>query len=214
MNNMLAASETALTHHRDFIKNVVMTNSNQSDVNPAIQSVLVSHQANQAKLAAQVAVEESEQVKAFECLQKEHDIRRRQIVVDIRLIEAELCRITQAELEHKVTQGAVSAIDFSERRKDLVCLLSELRKQKELRESELRRRLMEMEEQKTRDQEDYWLVQCQCLIDRKPAILNKESFPSAEIREVLAIAGAEDYLSDFEYHRITPDQFSVLTVRI
>nr|CDS26727.1 E3 ubiquitin protein ligase LRSAM1 [Hymenolepis microstoma] len=211
MHNMLAASETAFTHHRDLMKNIAMTNPNQGDVNPAIQSILVSHQANQAKLAAQVAVEEIEQMKAFECLQKEHDARRRQIVVDIRLIEAELCRLTQAELERKVTQGAASVIDFLERRKGLVRLLAELRKQKELRESELHRRLMEMEEQKTRDQEDYWLVQYQRLIDRKPAILNKESFLSGEIREVLAIAGAEDYLSNFEYHRITRDQFPALT---
>ncbi|VDO04661.1 unnamed protein product [Rodentolepis nana] len=212
MNNMLVASETALTHHRDFIKNIAMTNSNQGDANPTIQSVLVSHQANQAKLAAQVAVEEIEQMKAFECLQKEHDVRRRQIVVDIRLIEAELCRLTQAELERKITQGAASAFDFSDRRKDLVRLLAELQKQKELRESELHRRLVEMEKQKTRDQEDYWLVQYQRLIDRKPAILNKvESFLSVEIREVLATAGAEDYLPNFEYHRITPDQLPALT---
>ncbi|KAM3186538.1 hypothetical protein ACTXT7_004109 [Hymenolepis weldensis] len=39
----------------------------------------------------------------------------------------------------------------------------------------------------------------------------KESFLSDEIREVLATAGAENYLPSFEYHRITPDQFSALT---
>lgn len=81
-------------------------------------------------------------MKAFECLQQEHDLRRRQIIGDIRLIEAELCRLTQAEQERKATQAAASTTDFSERRKDLVRLLAELRKQKKLRESELHKRLV------------------------------------------------------------------------
>ncbi|VDL62221.1 unnamed protein product [Hymenolepis diminuta] len=211
MNDILVASETAMMRHRDIKKNIAMTNSNPDDVNPAIQSVLNSRQANQAKLAAQFAIEEREQMKAFECLQQEHDLRRRQIIGDIRLIEAELCRLTQAEQERKATQAAASTTDFSERRKDLVRLLAELRKQKKLRESELHKRLVEMEEQKARDQSDYWLVQYQRLIDRKPAVLNEESFLSDEIREVLVTAGAENYLPNFEYHRITPDQFSALT---
>lgn len=57
MNDILLASETALMRHRNIKKNIAMTNSDPDDVNPAIQSVLSSRQANQAKLAAQFAIE-------------------------------------------------------------------------------------------------------------------------------------------------------------
>lgn len=81
-------------------------------------------------------------MKAFECLQQQNDHRRREIVEDIRLVEAELCRLTLAEQERKTRQGASATADFSERRKDLVHLLAELQKQKELREFELHKRLV------------------------------------------------------------------------
>ncbi|KAM7541160.1 hypothetical protein Aperf_G00000030542 [Anoplocephala perfoliata] len=212
MNAMLAASESSFMRHRDLKKNnLVVANSNQDEVDPAIQHLLNSRQVNQAKLAAQVAIEESEQMKAFECLQQQNDQKRRQIVDDIHLVETELCRLTLAEQDRKARQGASTTADFSERRKDLVYLLAELQKQKDLRESELHKRLVEMEKQKTRDQTDYWLVLYQRLIDKKPALFNKESFLSDELHGILSAAGAEDFLPNFEYHRITPEMLPTLT---
>lgn len=76
-------------------------------------------------------------MKAIECLQQQRDLRRQQIVDDIQLVETELCRLTRVERERKASQSALFVAHFSERRKDLVRLLSDLQHQKERRDLEL-----------------------------------------------------------------------------
>lgn len=81
-------------------------------------------------------------MKAFEYLQQQRDLRRQQIISDIRLVEAELCQLTRTEKERRAAQGSSVVFDFSERRRDLVYFLTELQRQKALRESQLRKRLV------------------------------------------------------------------------
>uniref|UniRef100_A0A5K3FQS3 SAM domain-containing protein n=2 Tax=Mesocestoides corti TaxID=53468 RepID=A0A5K3FQS3_MESCO len=212
MQAMLLASEKTLKHSRNSKKGSRLNaDAKSEDADRALRRVLANRQADHAVLAAQVAVEETRQKEAFECFQQQRDLRRQRIVGDIRLVEEELRRLTRAEQERRRFEGASAAACFAERRSDLVRLLAELQKQKELRESELRSRLVELEERKARDETDYWLVQYQRLMEKKPPRLLKEAFVDDDVYQVLAAADASDYAANFEYHRITSDRLLSFT---
>ncbi|VDM16046.1 unnamed protein product [Hydatigera taeniaeformis] len=162
----------------------------QEEIDSALQCVLISRRADQAQLAVRVAIEvwslqhlsrispilfieDGQKMKAFECLQQQRNLRRQQIIDNIQLVERELCRLSRVERERKAFQNALILGQFSERRRDLVHLLSDLQRQKDQRESELYEFLKGLEEQRERDQTFYWLVQYQRLMDRTPLDLRK-----------------------------------------
>ncbi|PVD22379.1 hypothetical protein C0Q70_18189 [Pomacea canaliculata] len=69
----------------------------------------------------------------------------------------------------------------------------------------------EMEEQRENGQADYWLVQYQRLLDRKPqSLIDKESHLEIAVKKLLILAGADDYLPVFARHRITIETFMEL----
>ena len=61
---------------------------------------------------------------------------------------------------------------MKEKREQLTAILIQLMDQKKARQDELTSRLSEMEENRTEEQDNYWLIQYQKLLDNKPKVRN------------------------------------------
>ena len=59
---------------------------------------------------------------------------------------------------------------MKEKREQLTAILIQLMDQKKARQEELTTRLSEMEENRTEEQDNYWLIQYQKLLDSKPKV--------------------------------------------
>ncbi|EUB57217.1 E3 ubiquitin-protein ligase LRSAM1 [Echinococcus granulosus] len=190
----LDTSRTGLMRCCGLREDCLTRANGQDEIDSELQCILVSRQAERAQLAAQVANE------------------RQQIVDNIRLVETELCSLTQVERERKKSQSALVVVHFSERQRHLVHLMSELQHQKEHRESDLRELLKELEEQRERDQTEYWLVQYQRLIDKKPLNLKKELLMGDDVCALPAAPIASEHVGNFENHHSPSDMPTSLAV--
>ena len=63
---------------------------------------------------------------------------------------------------------------MKEKREQLTAILIQLMDQKKARQDELTSRLSEMEENRTEEQDNYWLIQYQKLLDNKPKVCNDD----------------------------------------
>ncbi|KAL5111744.1 hypothetical protein TcWFU_003285 [Taenia crassiceps] len=199
INTMPDASGTGLMRNRVPGEDCLTKADGQDEVESALRCILVSRQTDKTQLAAQIAIEESKQMKAFECFQRQRDLRRQQIIDDIQLVETELCGLTRVERERKASRSALVVAHFSERRKDLVRLLSELQHQKERRDLELCEFLKGLEEQRERDQATHWLIQYQRLVEKKPLNLRKE-YLTNDICAPLSAPGASEHVGNLVNH--------------
>ena len=59
---------------------------------------------------------------------------------------------------------------MKEKREQLTAILIQLMDQKKARQDELTSRLSETEENRTEEQDNYWLIQYQKLLDNKPKV--------------------------------------------
>ena len=62
---------------------------------------------------------------------------------------------------------------MAEKRETLSQMLVQLMDQKDERTKELQTRLRELEDQKSNETENYWLIQYQKLLDAKPKVVKK-----------------------------------------
>nr|XP_022321142.1 E3 ubiquitin-protein ligase LRSAM1-like [Crassostrea virginica]XP_022321143.1 E3 ubiquitin-protein ligase LRSAM1-like [Crassostrea virginica]XP_022321144.1 E3 ubiquitin-protein ligase LRSAM1-like [Crassostrea virginica] len=156
--------------------------------------------------------QEEFQKDAFEALQLQKDAKTQRIFQQINMIEEELASLTLVELQRKEERTDDEINRLAEKRIELLGLLSQLMSEQESRREELRKRLSEMEQQKEDGQTDYWLVQYQRLMDRKPqALMNQEHRLEIAVVTVLKDSGAEDYLPLFARHRITIETLLQMT---
>uniref|UniRef100_K1QGE1 E3 ubiquitin-protein ligase LRSAM1 n=1 Tax=Magallana gigas TaxID=29159 RepID=K1QGE1_MAGGI len=149
---------------------------------------------------------------AFEALQLQKDAKTQRITQQINMIEEELTGLTLVELQRKEERTDDEINCLAEKRVELLGLLSQLMSEQESRREELRKRLAEMEQQKEDGQTDYWLVQYQRLMDRKPqALMDQEHRLEIAVVTVLDDSGAQDYLPVFARHRITIETLLQMT---
>ena len=67
---------------------------------------------------------------------------------------------------------------MAEKRETLSQMLVQLMDQKDERTKELQTRLRELEDQKSNETENYWLIQYQKLLDAKPKVVKKNLKPN------------------------------------
>nr|VZI24339.1 unnamed protein product [Spirometra erinaceieuropaei] len=212
MQETLRASEAVIARQNRSRENAKQKlHTDKVDSEKALAKVLASRSLDKLDLTARVADEEAEQKEAFRRLQQLRDMQSQRIIQEIRLVEQELCRLTQAEQERKRASSQLTVSTLAEQRGKLLQLLQSLQKAKERRETELQNRLVELEARKLRDQTDYWLVQYQRLMDKKPTALLSEQLIDPDVYKILEAADAMDYAANFEYHRITSDMLLSFT---
>ncbi|XP_078687467.1 E3 ubiquitin-protein ligase LRSAM1-like [Branchiostoma floridae x Branchiostoma belcheri] len=174
-----------------------------SDDSSRIELLLDGKQQNQAALVHRMAQEEEFQKKAFEALQLEKDTKHSRITGQIALIEQELVQLTVVEMEKRALRMDMEQEVLCQKRTALTALLVQLLEEKQNREQELKKRLLEMEKHRQEEQEDYWLILYQRLLDRKPQqLVNKEAQVDVDVLKLLSSVGADDYVPVFARHHI------------
>ncbi|KAK0066029.1 E3 ubiquitin-protein ligase LRSAM1 [Biomphalaria pfeifferi] len=164
------------------------------------------------KMVAKLAEEEELQKAAFEALLISQDMVHARIRSQIVLIESELAQLTAVEMDNRAKRMQHEINVVAEQRIALSAMLSQLLEESEKRKAELKKRLIEMEEQREDGQQDYWLAQFQRLLDWKPqSLIDKESQLEFAVKDILIISGAEDYIPLFARHRITIETMVTLS---
>ncbi|XP_074546901.1 E3 ubiquitin-protein ligase LRSAM1 isoform X2 [Halichoeres trimaculatus] len=93
-----------------------------------------------------------------------------------------------------------------EQRSALSDLLQQLLKQRDQREQELRVVLAEMEQKSESNQQNYWMIQYQRLLDAKPLSLRmQEAGVEKELVSLLCRLSAQHYLPILAHHRVTTE---------
>ena len=120
------------------------------------------------------------------------------------MIENELTELTQVEMQKRDDRSDIILTDIRTQRAKLAALLAKLLAQKRERELQLREQLSQMERRRTQvDDNDFWLVQYQCLLQRQPIEAQIRQFAIEDrIGRVLIVVHKEydritDYLSLF-----------------
>ncbi|GAB1606475.1 E3 ubiquitin-protein ligase LRSAM1-like [Argonauta hians] len=210
--NSSAYLETCRRKH-DAEKKHAARNALQKEMNSTVlQDILESKSAEQDEMVKVLTQQEELQKAAFEALLMQKDSRHSRVSSQIALIEKELAQLTVIEIERKELRIDMEKNILADKRIALTGMLMQLISERDKREEQLKMRLMEMEEQRLHDQTDYWLVQYQRLMDRKPqALIDQEWLLEIPVIKLLEQTNAQDYIPLFARHRITSDTLYHMT---
>lgn len=176
--------------------------------------VLSLQQLDKNKAITQILQEEEMQKAAFEALQLQKDSVHAYIRNQIKLIEAELMQLTKLEVKRRNLDAENLQEVLAEQRTALTDLLQQLFKQKNQREDELRQVLIEMEQKSESNQQNYWMIQYQRLLDAKPLSLRmQETAVDRELGNLLCKLSAQHYLPIIAHHRITAEALRHMTTK-
>uniref|UniRef100_A0A8C1NB82 Leucine rich repeat and sterile alpha motif containing 1 n=1 Tax=Cyprinus carpio TaxID=7962 RepID=A0A8C1NB82_CYPCA len=149
--------------------------------------VLSLQQLDKSKAISQILQEEEMQKAAFEALQLQKD----SVHAYIRNQEV-----------------------LADQRTALTDLLQQLLKQKDQREEELRMVLVEMDQKSESNQQNYWMIQYQRLLDAKPLSLRmQEAAVDGDLGNLLCKLSAQHYLPVIAHHRITAEALRHMTTK-
>ncbi|KAK5608535.1 hypothetical protein CRENBAI_024008 [Crenichthys baileyi] len=168
---------------------------------------------DKSKAIAQILQEEEMQKAAFQALQLQKDAVHGYIRTQIKLIEAELMQLTKLEIKRRNLDAENLQEVLVEQRTALSDLLQQLLKQRDQREQELRQVLVEMENKSDSNQQNYWMIQYQRLLDAKPLSLRmQEAGLEKELVNLLCRLSAQHYLPIMAHHHITTEALRHMTV--
>ncbi|XP_037608598.1 E3 ubiquitin-protein ligase LRSAM1 isoform X1 [Sebastes umbrosus] len=159
---------------------------------------------DKSKAIAHILQEEEMQKAAFQALQLQKDAVHGYIRNQIKLIEGELKQLTKLEIKRRNLDAENLQEVLVEQRTALSDLLQQLLKQRDQREQELRQVLTEMELKSASNQQNYWMIQYQRLLDAKPLSLRmQEAGVEKELVNLLCRLSAQHYLPVLAHHRVT-----------
>ncbi|XP_071507067.1 E3 ubiquitin-protein ligase LRSAM1-like [Diadema antillarum] len=165
---------------------------------------LQSIQHNREEMFLKLMQEEEFQRQAFETLLINKDTQHKRLTDTIYLIQQQLAEVTLAEIEKRNMKADAATVALEQKRADLAALLKQLMMQREDREEALKQRMLEMEERRLQTEQDYWLVQYQRLLDRKPqSLIDQEHQLEFAVVDILQEAGADDQIPKFARHRVS-----------
>ncbi|XP_061589591.1 E3 ubiquitin-protein ligase LRSAM1 isoform X2 [Cololabis saira] len=164
------------------------------------------------KAVAQILQEEQIQKTAFQALQVQKDAVHSNIRTQIKLIEEELTQLTKLEIKrHSLDAESLEEV-LTSQRAALSELLQQLMKEREQRETELRQVLVEIELKSECNQQNYWMIQYQRLLDAKPLSLRmQEAGVEKELVHLLSRLSAQHFLPVLAHHRVTTATLSRMT---
>ncbi|XP_041753482.1 E3 ubiquitin-protein ligase LRSAM1 [Coregonus clupeaformis] len=176
--------------------------------------VLSLQQLDKSKAIACILQEEEMQKAAFQALQLQKDSVHGYIQQQIRLIEGELMQLTKLEVKRHNLDAENLQEMLWEQRSALSDLLQQLLKEKDQREVELRQVLQEMELKSDSNQQNYWLIQYQRLLDAKPLSLRmQEAGVESDLVNLLCKLSAQHYLPILAHHRVTSEALRHMTTK-
>lgn len=208
MNALLQSEQAQEKMLRDYqaVRNAATTEALQTvlDESRKINVYLNEKDKDHSDLIKNLANEEFAQMEAFHVLQLQTDDKHKRITNQLELLERELQELSFLEMERKQERQDDDLQLLETNRQALTDLFVLLMEEREKREEELAKRLVELEERREGEIEDYWLIQFQRLMDQKPeTLIIKEHGCEEIIAEVLTEANAQDYIANFARNKIT-----------
>ena len=160
--------EDSLASHRSSAKKLMMNSLVDDHFNDEDIKEALEHKGKDKKeLINRLTNEEMWQRHAFASLLAQRDTSTQQLVNDIETVVKKLNQLTEWELS-KSEQRAVSIEVMQQSRLQLADLLAHLMYEQKQRKEDLNRLLIEMEEQRQSQAQDYWLMQYQRLMESAP----------------------------------------------
>lgn len=217
MQEMLSESSTNKLLHMIYETRrqqlVDEASTSMVEMDGKLQQIQILQQMDHNKTIGQILSEGEMQKIAFEALQVKKDRRHTRIRDQIKLIENELMQLTQIELDRRENVLENLQESLASERLALGDLLQQLLKEKNLREKELQDLLVEMQKKHETSQENYWLIQYQRLMDKKPLSLRaQEEGVEKGLVDLLTALSADQYLPLFAQQRITLKMLRYMTM--
>lgn len=188
--------------NRQCVIQSALTSTLESD--KAVESVLASKGREKTELISKMLEDEKYQREAFQALLLQQDDRALEIGEQMARIQNELASLTFVEMKKRDMKVEFEMELMSEKRETLTKLLLDLMQRKQQRADDLQRMMQEMEEGKEKEQENYWLIQYQKLLDSKPKGLeNAEKKLDSKVKEILTSCGGEEFIPLFAKKELT-----------
>lgn len=173
-----------------------------------LRGAIFSKTKQQDETLSRIIDEERYQMEAFKALQLRHDYTHRHLMQQIRLVEKELKKLTDVELKKRDFKVMSDLDVLSKHRVELAYLLSQLLDEKATREKQLQDQLKAIEAHRRQEMNDFWLIQYQKLLDRKPQdICDMDEKLDPRIRDVLLLANASHYATLFASKNLDWEHF-------
>ncbi|GIY68414.1 e3 ubiquitin-protein ligase LRSAM1 [Caerostris extrusa] len=204
MTEMLKCEEKCGKYELEKSSMVERLQNEENESNWKLYNIFQERELDQQILVNRLLEEEQYQKEAFEVLQLQKDIQHQEIAHQIHLIEKELSNLTVAEMKKKDLKINSEMNVLTDHRIALASLLADLMAAKEQRELELKDRLRQMELKREHEMEDFWLIQYQKLLDRKPkGVVAAELGLDKDVKTILLEVPAVEYLPLFASKRIS-----------
>ncbi|KAM4635484.1 E3 ubiquitin-protein ligase LRSAM1 isoform 1-T2 [Polymixia lowei] len=210
MQKMLSdsCSMTLLQEASDFRRQSLVSEACRSleTLDKKFDQVLSLQLLDKSKAIAHILQEEEVQKAAFQALQLQKDSVHGYIRNQIKLIEGELMQLTKLEVKRRNLDTENLQEVLVEQRSALSDMLQQLLKQKDQREVELRQVLATMELKSESNQQNYWMIQYQRLLDAKPLSLRMQEAGLEEVLvNLLCKLSAQHYMPILAHHRVTTE---------
>eukprot|EP00092_Neocalanus_flemingeri_P028569 GFUD01031025.1.p1 GENE.GFUD01031025.1~~GFUD01031025.1.p1 ORF type:complete len:761 (-),score=260.52 GFUD01031025.1:320-2602(-) len=191
-----------LYEERQGVIRSALTSTLEND--KAVEEVLSSKGKQQTELISKMLEDEKYQREAFQALLVQQDHRALEITDQMSMIQNELAALTVVEMKKRDMKVEFEMELMGEKRETLTKLLLDLMEKKQNRANDLQRIMGEMETGREKEQENYWLIQYQKLLDSKPKGLeDAETNLDTKVKDLLKSCGGDEYLPLFAKKQIS-----------
>lgn len=191
-----------LYEDRQGVIQSAMTSTLEND--KAVEEVLSSKGKQQTELISKMLEDEKYQREAFQALLLQQDHRALEITDQMAMIQNELAALTIVEMKKRDMKVEFEMELMGDKRETLTKLLLDLMEKKQQRADDLQKMMKDMETGKEEEQENYWLIQYQKLLDSKPKGLeNAENNLDTKVKDLLSSCGGDEYLPLFAKKQVS-----------
>ncbi|KAG4074140.1 hypothetical protein HA402_014345 [Bradysia odoriphaga] len=173
MSNILAAEAKKIENYQDQ-RDITTRNilNNEHETNELLSNMFANNDRDRTEVVIKIMQDEDLQKSAVVTLIAGNDARTWGLMEQMRIVESQLAAMTCYEIERKKLSADEQLNEQSSQRLNLTCILIDLMEQQESRRKQLFDTLIDIEQQNKFQQEDFWLLQYQKLIDSRPADLS------------------------------------------
>merc|ERR1711962_918889 len=159
----------------------------------AVEEALAAKGKHQEEIISKMLEDEKYQRGAFQTLLLRQDDRAAEIQDQLAMVQNELAALTIVEMKKRDMKVEFETELMSAKRDKLTTLLVDLMERQKQRAEDLQKMMGEMETQRVEEQENYWLIQYQKLLDSKPkGVEQAELTLDAKVKNLLIGCGGEE----------------------
>jgi len=178
----------------------------------AVEEALAAKGKHQEEIISKMLEDEKYQREAFQTLLLRQDDRATEIQDQLAMVQNELAALTMVEMKKRDLKVEFETEMMKDKRDKLTQLLMDLMERQKQRAEDLQRMMGEMETTRVEEQENYWLIQYQKLLDSKPKGLEEaEGSMDPKVKQLLVDCGAEELVPVFAKKKVTYKEVAFLT---